>query len=81
MPKGYDQIKLKEYVWSSMRPFDEVVTKLAACSLVRLLLKNKPNMIEVMNKATIRFNKSFRTCMLFHTLPKFDGRWRNHGPK
>jgi hypothetical protein len=81
VPKGYDQIKLKEYVWASMRKFDEIATKLAACSLLRLMFSDKPNIVDLMRKGKMRFNKKFRTCMLFHTLPKYDARWRNHGAK
>jgi hypothetical protein len=81
VPKGYEQIKLKGYVWKPMKKFDEVATKLAACSLLRVMFSDKPNIVDIMSKGKMRFNKKFRTCMLFHTLPKYDARWRNHGAK
>jgi hypothetical protein len=81
VPKGYDQIMLKPYVWRSMTKYDEIATKLAACSLLRLMFSDKVNIVNIMSKGKMRFNKKFRTCMLFHTLPKYDARWRNHGSK
>jgi hypothetical protein len=78
---GDDLVKLKPYVWKSMTPYEEFATKLAACLLLSRMYGDDVNMVELHHKHKIRFNKQFRNGVLFLTLPKFDSRWRNHGPK